>query len=293
MTSVSFDPRGFDAEPDILEPERASILAILALVFGLICFIPLLPLLGIICGIAGLIVINRSRGRLAGTGMAIAGLILGLLFTALQAAIILGMAQAFNMITHQLVKPVDQLIMAIDQKDFATARQALDAHSQTLVTDEAIAKLGDEVRAEMGAFKSIPTSLGDLISAYGEVGQLFQATKNFQGPPQGQNGMMPVPAHFENGTALVLVWFDPPKGGPGTPPGQTPEFTFRNISIITKDQKVFNLIEPTLIQPPTPGVLPSPPPPPPPTTPAPEAPASDAPTPEGEKPAEGGSSGGN
>lgn len=290
MTSASFDPRGFDAEPDILEPERASLLAIMALVFGIICFIPFLGVLGIVFGIAGLIVINRSRGRLAGTGMAIAGLILGLLFTALWGAIAIGMSQALGYVVREIVKPTGQFVQAVDQKDYVTARQVLDANAQTLATDEAFAQFGDPVRSELGAFKGIPEGW-DLISAYGEIGQLFQAAQNMQGPRR-QDGMIPVPARFENGNALLFIWFDPPKGNkPAPQPGTM--FTFQNVTIITPSLKVHNLIDPALVQPPVPGVLPGGTP-----TPDPNAPPSDpatpepAPSPEGEKAPEGERSGG-
>jgi hypothetical protein len=280
MTSASFDPRGFDAEPDILEPERASLLAILALVFGLICFIPFLGVIAIICGIAGLIVINRSRGRLAGTGMAIAGLILGLLFTALWGAVLLGAAQAFSMFSREFVKPVNEIVQAIEQKDFATTRQRLDAQVQVLATDEAIAKFSDVVSAELGAFRGVPEGF-DLFSAYAEIGQLIQNNKNLQGQGR-QDRMIPMPAKFDKGNALIMLWFEPPQGGQKTPPTAGSMFTFQNITIITQ-QSVHNLIDPALIQPPVPGVLPGVPPVTDPNAPPADPSAPDAPTPEAEK----------
>lgn len=263
----------------------------MALVFGIICFIPFLGVLGIVFGIAGLIVINRSRGRLAGTGMAIAGLILGLLFTALWGAIAIGMSQALSYVVREIVKPTNQFMQAVDQKDYATARQVLDATGQSLATDEAFAQFGDAIRGELGAFKGIPESWSELFAAYGEIGPLFQAAQNMQGPGR-QDGMIPVPVRFENGNALLFVWFEPPKGkqqpGP-TAPGTI--FIFQNVTLITPSHKAHNLIDPALVQAPVPGVLP-------PTAPTtPDAPPADpatpdAPTPEGEKAPEGEKSGG-
>ncbi|MBL8962480.1 MAG: DUF4190 domain-containing protein [Phycisphaeraceae bacterium] len=240
MTSATFDTRNFEPEPDVLEPERMSILAILALVFGLICFIPLLPLLGIVCGISGLISINRSRGRLAGTGMAIAGLILGLLFTALQGAIGLGMVKALQMVSKEMVAPASALASSLDNQDFEAVRQSLVVAARPLATDEAGRAFRDGYRDELGAFKSIPEGW-DLVMAYASLGSQFQSMQNLQGV-QGRNDLLPFPATFEKGTGLLLLTFEQPSNN--AVPGKDRIFYFKNVALIMPSGKVINLIDP-------------------------------------------------
>ncbi len=261
MTSATFDPRGFDADPEVLEPERVSILAILGLVFGLICFIPLLPLLGVICAIAGLIAINRSRGRLAGTGMAIAGLILGLLFTALQGAITLGVAQAMSVVSRELVEPSGALAQAIDTGDGAKVRDMLVPSSQPLVGDDVIKTFADAYRPELGAFKSVPQGW-ELAKAYMNLSAQFQAMQNMQGV-RGRNDLLPVPAVFENGAGLYLLSFDQ-QAAAKAPTGA--KFHFKNVTLILPSGKVINMIDPAnipvqTITAPAPGAPGVPPPP--------------------------------
>ncbi|GMV26341.1 MAG: hypothetical protein AMXMBFR58_23720 [Phycisphaerae bacterium] len=286
MTSATFDPKGFDAEPEVLEPERVSILAILGLVFGLICFIPILPLLGVVFAISGLIAINRSRGRLAGTGMAIAGLILGLLFTALQGAIVLGMAQALSIFSKELVSPAGSIASAIDTADYPAVRQGLVAQTRDLATDEAVNTFKDAYKDELGAFQSVPTGM-DLVLAYFELGPQFQAMQGMQGV-QGRQDLMPVPAKFEKGMGLFIFTFEPPQHNNG-PPTSGQLFKFRNVTLITPGAKVYNLIDPALIPAAPAGILPPPPPPPADQPKAPDAPQ-DSP-PETDQPSKDGGSG--
>ncbi|MCC6429064.1 MAG: DUF4190 domain-containing protein [Phycisphaerales bacterium] len=255
MTSATFDQRGFDADPEVLEPERVSILAILGLVFGLICFIPLLPLLGVICAIAGLIAINRARGRLAGTGMAIAGLIVGLLFTALQGALALGATQVLSTVSTQMVGPAGMLVASIDNEDYTKVREELVPLSQPMATDEAFKAFRDAYRAELGAFKSAPKGMMELIWAYADVGQQFQAMNNQN--MQGRNDVIPVPVVFEKGSGLLLLAFEQPGRMPSKP-GEEFKFHFKNISLILPSGKAINLIDPATIPPPTIQTVPPP-----------------------------------
>ena len=62
------------------EPERTSILAILSLVFGTLgCCLGITSILGVPMAVASIFGISRSKGRVGGMGLAIGGLIIGLL----------------------------------------------------------------------------------------------------------------------------------------------------------------------------------------------------------------------
>jgi hypothetical protein len=71
-----------------LGPRRTSGFAIASLVLALVgaCTpIPIGPLAAVVCGLLALVTIGRSRGRLAGAGLAVFGMVLGVLFTAVMA----------------------------------------------------------------------------------------------------------------------------------------------------------------------------------------------------------------
>jgi hypothetical protein len=89
-------PRGADEEYDAYEParspERTSGMAKASLILGLLLpctFFTGIP--AIICGILGLVSVGRSNGRLAGTGLAIAGIALGAFSSACMSPILVGL----------------------------------------------------------------------------------------------------------------------------------------------------------------------------------------------------------
>ena len=64
-------------------------MATASLVTGLLFFVPLLPVVAAGLGVAAIIRISRSGGRLSGRGRAIAGMALGAIFIAAQFAAVL------------------------------------------------------------------------------------------------------------------------------------------------------------------------------------------------------------
>lgn len=67
-------------------PRRTSGFAIASLVLALVGAFTLIgTLAAVVCGLLALVTIGRSRGRLAGVGFAVFGMVLGVLFTALTA----------------------------------------------------------------------------------------------------------------------------------------------------------------------------------------------------------------
>src|SRR5262245_43405191 len=121
LSMAVYQPTADDFSPDELGPRRTSILAIISLILSLICIIPGFGLLGAIFGLAGLIGIMQSRGRVGGTGLAVAGMILGLLFSAVWIGVGLGMVKAGKFFQGQLMGPLNGAMTAIEAGDHAAA----------------------------------------------------------------------------------------------------------------------------------------------------------------------------
>jgi hypothetical protein len=77
--SPSDKPRGYYANRGYVEPPRVSGLAVASLVLWLLILCGIGSLLAVIFGAVSLSQISHSRGRLHGKGMAVAGLVLGLI----------------------------------------------------------------------------------------------------------------------------------------------------------------------------------------------------------------------
>ncbi len=63
--------------PPLQTPAKASGLAIASLVVGILSIIPLLGIVALILGLIALSAISKSAGRLSGKGLAVAGVVLG------------------------------------------------------------------------------------------------------------------------------------------------------------------------------------------------------------------------
>lgn len=225
---------------------RTSVLAILSLVCSLVCIVPFLGLLGAILGISALFAISRSQGAVRGSGMAAAGIAIGLLVTVLWLGIGIGAAQLNGMLGKQFLAPVGSVVHAMEAGDYKTARSSFDKSLDAAVTDEQIAAFVASYQAELGHFKSMPQSLLDMITAYSQVGQSMQ---NFQGGPNE----MPLPGNFDKGTAILLIEGpanrtpNPPRSGNWVP-------SLTNIGVLTSTGKKIWLYTPA-------GAPPIPPPP--------------------------------
>lgn len=139
-------PSGAGAPPVLAAaepPERTSALAIASLVLGVLGIFTagLTALVGLVLGIWALVSISRSRGRLGGTGLAIAGTIVSGLFVLLLpllAAMLLpalarakGRAQTINCMNNLRQLGLGEIMYANDNKDhFSNADNWCDARRQ-------------------------------------------------------------------------------------------------------------------------------------------------------------------
>jgi hypothetical protein len=239
----------YPGEQPYLE-QRTSILAILSLVFGLICFLPGPAALGLIFGICALIAIARSGDRLTGRGLAIAGVILSLIVLAVHFGAVVAATKVWSFYRTEVSAPVNQTMAAIDQGDHATARLMLTPEADKRITDADLDALRDSYQAELGRFTGIPGTVSGIFQGYAAAGPMMQ-------PLQGRNDAFPVPANFEKGLGLVVFQFDPgfaPGGGGARPKAIPPSV---NIMVIAPSGNKWTLYDPQRV-PGKPGEQPAP-----------------------------------
>ena len=90
---TQFNPPTFGQPIQPVVPERTSPLAILGLVFGILgfCTAGLLGVVGLILGIVAIVGINKSQGRLGGSGLAIATIVVSAFSLVVGCAILPGL----------------------------------------------------------------------------------------------------------------------------------------------------------------------------------------------------------
>lgn len=252
------------AEPP---PARVSVLAVMSLVCSVLCCIPGLGGIGTVLGVAALVRIGQSQGRLAGRGLAISGIIIGLLVSTLWIAGALGAQAMWRMAAG----PVDNLVRAIEKQDYATARGFLQQSLQAAATDEQFAKFRDGMAADAGSVKGVTTNLLKLWGQYTELAQSPAFTRAMQSAQQqrgtGQaavEGRIPMPVEFSNGLRAVVLEFSQSTSG-GTPANPFAG-SVTNLIFIKLDGSELRLLPDTV-----PGSAPTPAPPATPAAPAAEA----------------------
>jgi hypothetical protein len=232
MTTLSGNPNPAPWEMEGGE-QKTSVMAITSLVLALICFIPGLSVLAIVMGVAALLMISKSGGKLRGGGLAVAGLLVGVLVTAVWIAALVGMRQATKFFESQFIAPVATSLKALQAGDIAGAKKILDPAVSATLTDADFQKFKDGYTPELGDFEGAPDGIMQVFEGYSALGQQMQT---FQGG--GGNDRLPVPAKFKNGWALVTVYIDPQGGQAG---GGT-MISAKNLSVTTPSGKVVMLI---------------------------------------------------
>jgi len=199
MDQNPYSGGGYEAEI-YAEPERTSLAAIFSLVCSLICCLPGIPMLGAVLGIFGLIGIGRSNGRVGGRGLAITGIVLGLLFTAGQIGIAIGGSQFGRLFATKIAGPGAQSIVAMQNDDFDTARSFLVGAAATM-SDEEMTAFRESYRSSSGEMVSSAQTTGELFWGWVEQGKLMQQF-------QGRNDLMPLPVTYTSGKGLLLIAID-------------------------------------------------------------------------------------
>lgn len=226
-------------------PERTSIVAILALVFALPCFIPGVGIIASLLAVFALVGIAGSKGRVGGTGLAIAALVLGLFGTAIWTAIGYGMWQAASFFDKQIVGSTAIVMTEIRDGEWDKVKGRFVPVSADKLTPEMFEAFRTGYREKFGEFEGAPSGFMDIIDGYSKLGPLMGNLKN---PPQNT---IPLPLRFANGPALLMMEFDPsPKAQSSNPTtGQTgiKVLPIRNLTLLGQNGAVVTLIDPTML----------------------------------------------
>ena len=142
-----------------IEPERrTSIAAILGLVCSLVCCLPFVPALGALLGAIGLRGTMQRGKNIGGRGLAIAAIILGLLFSVGQIGILLAMRTQLNKSLQHL-----EFIQSLEVDDINAARLRLSADADMNFSDAQLRAWRDRLRSDWGAFVAGPNSGWEFV----------------------------------------------------------------------------------------------------------------------------------
>lgn len=238
-----------DYGPDYVPEQRTSVMAILSLIFSLICCIPGTGVIGLILGIAAIIAISSSNGRLAGRGAAIAGIIIGALTSVLWLAMTFGATQVLSGLSIY-----GEAVEDLQAGRTGEARLVFSQSLTNAVTDEQLQEASQRLTAEWGQFQGSPGGLGEWFSAYAAVGQTIQQTQ--LEAQRSYQDVIPVPVQFSQGTALVWVAIGQ------TPIRGTTMPEVVNLGHVDRSGQIVWLVDPAAVGGATGGTPPPPPTPP-------------------------------
>ncbi|KAA0214007.1 MAG: DUF4190 domain-containing protein [Leptolyngbya sp. PLA3] len=205
MSQYSNPSYGYETEM-MSEPPRTSALAVVSLVLSLVgCCLPI-GLLGVISGVFSLVGIARSQGRVSGKGLAIAGIIIGVINTAIWVGGGLAITNGYK----AYVGMTSTTLTALETGDYQAVRNNLDP--SLTVSDEQLAAFAEAYRADLGSFRGMAPNVFEFVGDFADptVGPKMQ---NYQ----GRQNMMPIAARFAQGKTVVLFLFDPRAQGGGAP----------------------------------------------------------------------------
>lgn len=244
MTQNPFGPQNYESQL-VVEAPRTSISAIASLVLSLICCIPGFGILATLLGAFAVVRIGSSAGRKSGRFLALAGIIIGLLVTAVQVGLFIGAVQVARKFTSNIINPMNTAFVQLTQGDH-TGLSAL--------VDPTVLPAGD--KSQMDRFLAEATAKLGAFKGFQDQGFQFQS----QGGP-GANVVVPglapipLPVNFANGNALMFLLVDE-KQFLSIMLGNTPlAGSVKNMIITTQDGTTIYLIPPTgtptLLTPPT------------------------------------------
>ena len=200
MSQNPYSPNAFGTE--IVEPPRTSLSAIGSLVTALLCCIPGAGILATLLGAFAIVRIGSSGGRKSGKFLAIAGIVIGLLVTAIWLGMIIGAVSIVKNFNTNIITPMTATFEQLGTGDKSGLTSLIDSKVLPADARAQADRFWAEVTAKHGQFKSFkPKEFGLQIN-----------------PPQRSTSgsgkelaPLPLPAVFANGNATVIFMLDPDK----------------------------------------------------------------------------------
>ena len=193
-----------NVQPAYVQAPRVSALAVSSLVFSLVCCLPGTGAIAAALGGGALVSIGKSQGRLSGRPLAIVGLVLGLLFSALWIAVALGVSATWANV-RQGVTPA---LTAFENADVSKIKPLMTADLANAVGDEQLLRFSAEMKQKLGRPEGLPTNLITVVQFYlglmsgGSLPPAYVAQMMAK-PPTAL--FVPVPVEFTKGRATVLL----------------------------------------------------------------------------------------
>lgn len=150
-----------DQPNQMYQEPRTSILAIASLVCSLVCCVPGLPALGALLGLGGLLAVSRNP-MLRGTGLAIAGIVLGVLFTLGQGLIVMGGVRGYTELRDAPVRMLE-IGFAGNYSDFRDRVAGAG-------TDEQAEQFFNELRDRHGEVRSAEIDFDGFMRQFQQAG---------------------------------------------------------------------------------------------------------------------------
>lgn len=200
--------------PEAVVPERTSVLAVLSLILGIVC-VPLFGIVAVFLGVMALFGIKASRGRVSGSGLAVTGIILGVVFSLLWGGCLGMLGFGGNMMIKQVAPAVGTIITSAQAGDIDAVKSGLSPSAASRVTPEGVEAFRVAMESELGAYKSAPGSFGELLEQWGNLFGAMGSSGN-SNPMGNYSNAMPIPMEFEKGWALVIIPIDQQGGTPGS-----------------------------------------------------------------------------
>ncbi|MEM9662044.1 MAG: DUF4190 domain-containing protein [Planctomycetota bacterium] len=211
-------------------PARTSVLAILSLLFSLVCFIPGLSTIGSVLGVFAIIGISSSKGRVKGTGLAVAGIVIGLLVTIIWIGLAIGVNQGL-----QQYATFGSIVADVQDGGEPAVRARLAAETNEAITSADLEAFEAAYRADAGAYTGVPTGIGPLFGSFRDLAESGSAPDNSAIP---YGSPIPLPGNFENGSRLMWIALSrTEQNAAGTP-------AFINFGIELSDGTIAWLIDP-------------------------------------------------
>lgn len=227
---------------DMMDPaeapsQRTSVLAIFGLVLGIlsipICCLPgigpIIAIIAICLSIFSMFKIVRAGGMLRGRGLAVGGIVTGLLGLLAGSVVLLGLNYAANQFGQYAV-----VVKEVQKDDPSGAAALLTQDAATAVSPESIAAFRDATKTSIGDFSGVNGGLLPWIDSAGVRMNVAESDlrQHYMNGMMMKGGLqpMPVPIKGSTGNATLLVIADPSSATSSFPLGR-----IANVALIPHD----------------------------------------------------------